>query len=78
MMRPPLMQSSMAISSAIFTGSFTAITLPSIAILAFLVRWVMTAASTFTDGFMHQYELWCSLDMIPSKPTSSANWYWSW
>ena len=54
MMRPPLMQSSIAISSAILTGSLTAITFPSMAIFARLVRWVITAASTFTDGFMHQ------------------------
>ena len=52
MMRPPLMQSSMAISSAIFTGSLTAITFPSMAIFAFLVRWGDDSGVN-VDGGLH-------------------------
>ena len=78
MMRPPEMQSSMAISSAMRMGSLTAITLPRMAILVLRVTLAMTAASMLTAGFMHQYEAWCSLDMMPSNPFSSAHVYCSW
>ena len=79
-MRPPEMQSSIAISSAIRMGSFTAMTFPRMAILALRVTLLITAASMFTAGFMHQYEEWCSLVIMPSNPFSSApaycSWYW--
>jgi hypothetical protein len=48
------------------------------AIFAFWVTLQMTAASRLTAGFMHQYEAWCSLVMMPSKPDSSASAYCSW
>ena len=43
-------------------------TLPRMAILALRVTLAITAASMLTAGFMHQYEAWCSLDMMPSNP----------
>jgi hypothetical protein len=44
----------MAISSAILMGSLMAMTFPKMAILALLVSFAMTAASRFTQGFIHQ------------------------
>ena len=72
MIRPPDMQSSIAISSASRTGwPCSAGRLPRMPILMCFVRWVSAAAIRLGDGISPYGLLWCSFMQTASKPYSS-------
>ena len=63
-------------SSAVATGlSRSGRGTPSSTIFTLLVTAARIEAQIWICGCMQNGALWCSLSMMPSKPTSSTSWY---